>query len=296
MFMSADVEKKLRTMRKVVESMGISEDLRGYAWERPPVEPINDVRISVSDINGFCPTRRDVFLKYVLKEKPQINQYMLKGLAYHRLIRDTFVSLKKAIYSGLSSGEELVDEFFNDTEIPEKVCKKLGIDVKECLKLYRYLVLQISARVDEILSKYPDADEENIAGLALPPFVERKVDGSLVGLSKHLSVDVFTPHIVLDFKSGYGRREHMLALAGYALAIEADDETDVNYGFLVYIRVDKNVHFRHVGLVVGDELRREFIEVRDEIAELVDSGIDPGKPNQCPKFCSYYGVCNEDRG
>jgi len=45
--------------------------------------------------------------------------------------------------------------------------------------------------------------------------------------------------------------------------------------------------------VVGDELRREFIEVRDEIAELVDSGIDPGKPNQCPKFCSYYGVCNE---
>ena len=150
--------------------------------------------------------------------------------------------------------------------------------------------------MDEILSKYPDADEENIAGLALPPFVERKVDGSLVGLSKHLSVDVFTPHIVLDFKSGYGRREHMLALAGYALAIEADDETDVNYGFLVYIRVDKNVHFRHVGLVVGDELRREFIEVRDEIAELVESGIDPRKSNQCPKFCSYYGVCNEDRG
>lgn len=296
MFMSADVEKKLRAMRKVVESMGISEDLRGYAWEKPPVEPINDVRISVSDINGFCSTRRNVFVKYVLKEKPSVNQYMLKGLAYHNLIRDTLVSLKKAIYSGITSGEELVDEFFSNAEIPKKVCKKFDVNVKECLRLYRFLVLQISARVDEILSKYPDADEENIVGLALPHFVERKVDGSLVGLSKHLSVDVFTPHTVLDFKSGYSREEHMLALAGYALAIEADDETDVNYGFLFYIKVDKNVHIKDVGFVVSDELRRKFIEVRDEMAELVDSGIDPGKPSQCPKFCSYYGVCNEDCG
>ena len=296
MLMSADIEKRLRTMRKVIESMGISEDLRGYAWDKPPVEPINDVRVSVSDINGICPTRRDAFVKYVLKEKPVLNQYMLRGLAYHKVIRDTLVSIKKAIYSGISSGEELVDVFFNNAEIPESVCKKFGIDTKECLKLYKFLILQIAARVDEALSKYPDADEENIMSLALPPFVEKKVDGSLVGLSKYLSVDVFAPNTVLDFKSGYSRNEHMLALTGYALAIEADDGVDVNYGFLVYIKVDKNVHFRHVGFAVSDELRREFIEVRDEIAELVDSGIDPGKPSQCPKFCSYYGVCNEDCG
>ena len=293
MFMFAEVERKLRMMRKVFESMEISEDLRGYSWDKPPVEPINDVRLSISDINGFCPTRRDAFVKYVLREKPRMNQHMVRGLAYHKVIRDTLVALKKAVYSGITSGEELVELFFSNNEIPEKISKNLGVDLKECLKLYRFLVLQISARVDEVLSKYPDSDDENIVGLALPPFVEKRVDGSLVGLSKHLSVDVFTPHAVLDFKSGYSKEEHMLGLAGYALAIEADEEIDVNYGFLIYIRVDKNVHFRPAGFVVGDELRREFIEVRDEIAELVDSGIDPGKPNQCPKFCSYYGVCNE---
>ncbi|RLI77788.1 type I-A CRISPR-associated protein Cas4/Csa1 [Archaeoglobales archaeon] len=296
MFLYGDIEKRVRALRRGLEVNQISGELRGYSWERPPIEPINDVKISVSDINGICPTKRDVYVKYILKEKPKLNQYMLRGLAYHKVIRDTIASLKKAVYHGCDTGERIVEEFFFNTTIPEKICKRLGVDLEcsDCFKLYRYIVLQVSAKVDEILSKYPDIDVENIVGLALPPFVERKIDGSLVGLSKFLSLDVYTPHsIVMDFKSGYERDEHLLSLTGYALALEADDEVDVNFGFLIYIRINKNVHFNVKGFVVSDELRREFLEMRDEIAELVDSGIDPGKPTECPKYCSYYGVCNE---
>ena len=236
-------------------------------------------------------------MKYILKEKPKLNQYMLRGLAYHKVIRDTIASLKKAMYHGYNTGERIVEEFFFNTTIPEKVCKRLGVDLEcsDCFKLYKYIVLQVSAKVDEILSKYPNVDVEDIIGLALPPFVERKIDGSLVGLSKYLSLDVYTPYsIIMDFKSGYERSEHFLSLTGYALALEADDEVDVNFGFLIYIKINKNVYFNVKGFVVSDEVRREFLEVRDEIAELVDSGIDPGKPSKCPKYCSYYGVCNED--
>jgi len=294
MLITSDMEKRIRALRKLLETNGISEDLRGYAWESPPVEPINDVKISVSDLNGLCPTKRDAYVKYVLKEKPQLNQYMLKGMAYHKVIRETLVSLKKAIYSGCDTGEQIVEKFFSDTRIPERICGKLGVEASEYIKLYRYIVLQISAKVDEVLSKYPDADDENIVGHAIPPFVERKIDGSPVGLSRYLSLDVFTPYsVIMDFKSGYERNEHMLSLTGYALALEADNEADVNFGFLIYIRVDKNVHFRQKGFLVGDELRREFLEVRDEIAEIVDSGIDPGRPVECPEYCFYFGVCNE---
>ncbi len=282
-------------MRKLVENTGISEDLRGYAWDRPPVEPINDVRISVSDINGFCPTRRDVFVKYVLKERPEVNHHMLRGLAFHRVIRDTLVSIKKAIYQGVTSGEEIIETFFS-RDLPQKICKELGIEQGECsklVKLHRYLVIQAAARVDEIVSKHPNVDGEEIVGLALPPFIERKIDGSLVGLSKHLSVDVFAPQVVVDFKSGSERDSHLTSLTGYAIALEADDETDVNFGFLIYIAVDERINLRQRGFVVSDELRREFIEVRDEIAEIIESGTDPGKPPECPRFCSYYSVCNE---
>ena len=288
-----DFEKRIRVMRKVIESTGISEELRGYSWEKPPVEPINDVRISVSDLNSFCSTRRNVFLKYVMKEKVEPNKYMLRGLAYHRVIRETIVSLKKAIYSGCDSGEEIIDKYFSSTTIPDRICRELKIADKECRKLYRYIVLQVASRVDAVLSRY-DADAENIVGLVLPPFVERIVDGSFIGLSR-LSVDIFTPYnAIMDFKSGYGKDEHQLSLTGYALALEADEEMDVNYGFLVYVRVDKNVRFKVREFVITDELRREFIEVRDEIAEIIDSGIDPGKPPECSKYCSYYVICNED--
>lgn len=263
MFMLSEIEKKLRVMRRAVESTGISEDLRGYTWDRPPVEPINDVKIAVSDINEFCPTKRDVFVKYVPKEKPQVNRYMLRGLAYHRIIRETIFSIKKAIYQGFNSGEEIIEMFFND-KIPQDVCNELGIKQNDCPKLYRYIVIQTAAKVDEVVSKYPNAEAEEIAGLALPQFVERRVDGSLVGLSKFLSVDVFTPQIVIDFKSGSERESHPLSLAGYALALEADDEVDVNFGFLTYITVGERVNLNQKGFVISDELRREFIEVRDE--------------------------------
>jgi len=294
MFLHSGLERTLRALRKIVENSGISEELRGYSWDRPPVEPLNDVKISLSDINGFCSTRRDVYVKYILGEKVKPNKYMLRGLAYHKVIRETISSLKKAIYSGCDDGRTIIEEFFTSDKIPKRICEELGVESGEAIKLYKYLVLQIAARVDEVLSKFHELDVENIVALAIPPFTERRIDGSAVGLSPNLSVDIFTPYAtVMDFKSGCERSEHPLSLAGYALALEAESEADVNFGFLIYIKVDKNVRLQQKGFVISDELRREFIEARDEISELIDSGTDPGKPAECPRNCVYYGVCNE---
>jgi len=287
-----EIEKKVRVLRRNLKNPGISEELRGYAWDTPPVEPINDVKISVSDLNGFCPSRRDIYLKYVLGEKPKVNVYMLRGLAYHRVIRDTIALIKKAVYNGCETGEEIIEKFYR-SELPEKVCSELGIEdekIREnCFRLYRMLVIQAAARIDDVSSKYSG----DLAELAFPSFIERKVNGSPVGLSSNLSLDVFTPYsVIMDFKSGVERYEHRLSLTGYALAVEAEDEADVDFGVLVYLRFGKGVKFLQKEFVFSDELRREFLEVRDEIAEIVDSGVDPGKPVECPKFCSFYEVCN----
>lgn len=293
MLTALEIERRLKVMRKNLETQGISEELRGYSWERPPVEPINDVRISVSDINGFCPTKRDVYLKYVLREKPEVNEYMLSGLAYHRIIRESLREAKRIVYSENATGSMIIDSMYNDLSIPERISRKFGANAEKCTKLYRYLIIQIAARVDEVVSKFPDADAETIVCMAIPPFVERRIDGSLVGLSENLSVDMFTPfNTVMDFKSGVEKEMHSVALAGYALALESDD-VDVNFGFLVYIRFGNSLHFRLRGVFIGDELRRSFIEVRDEIAELIESGEDPGMADSCPKACAYYGVCHE---
>ncbi|MDK2782089.1 MAG: CRISPR-associated protein Csa1 [Archaeoglobi archaeon] len=293
---SSEIERKLKVMRKGIENCGISEELRGYSWDGPPVEPLNDIKISISDINGFCPTRRDVYLKYVLRERAEPNHYMLSGLAYHKIIRDTLGELKKFLYSKEPSGSSIVEKFYSDTSISEKISKKFGASLDNCTMLYRYIIIQTAAKVDDVLSKFPDADADTVVSMVLPPFVERKVDGSLVGLSENLSLDLLTPfNTIMDFKSGVEREGHKLGLAGYALALESSESIEVNFGFLVYIRFGKCLHFKLRNVLIGDELRRSFIEIRDEIADLLDSGRDPGIPDSCPKFCAYYGVCHETR-
>ncbi len=297
MFFALGIDKKIRVLRRSLIENEISDDLRGYSWEKPPVEPINSVKIAVSDINGFCPTKRHIYLKYVLGEKPKTNPFMLKGLACHKVIKETVGLIKKGIYSGISSGKEIIEFYFNDKKILEKISKETNVELGLLDKLYKFIVIQFSAKVDEVTSKHPNIDIDNIVGLAFPPLIERRIDGRLVGLSKNLSLDVFTPYgVIMDFKTGKERYEHNLALAGYALALEADEETDVNFGMITYLRLDDRVSFSSNEFVISDEIRREFLEIRDEIAEMIDAGLDPGKPENCPNSCAYYEVCHEGCG
>ena len=85
---------------------------------------------------------------------------------------------------------------------------------------------------------------------------------------------------------------HPYTAAGYALAVEAEEGVEVNFGFIIYLRMEGRVpriRFRY--FLVGDELRREFLEMRDEAYEIVSSGRDPGMPAKCPNYCPYYPVC-----
>jgi len=293
-----EVEKRIRIMRKELEKFGISDELRGYNWDSPPVEPIEyGIKLSVSDFCGICQTMRDIYLKYVEGLKPKPNAYMLSGLAYHEVIKEALYQIKRLIYQRPVNGSEIIEELFS-SDIPDAICDRLNVNssIREnCRKFFKYIVIQCSSQIDRILAKYPYADADCIVGKALPPIVERKVDGSLIGLSENLSVDFFIPYnAIADLKSGEIRDQNTIALAGYALALESDEMTDVNFGFIIYLRFKNGfVNFKLRHILIGDELRRRFLELRDEMIELVDSGKDPGKPDSCPKNCCFYGVCNE---
>ena len=133
--------------------------------------------------------------------------------------------------------------------------------------------------------------------MAIPPVIERKVDGSLIGLSRELSVDIYTPYnAVADLKTGEVRSFHPYTVAGYALALEAEDNIPINYGIITYVKVFQGIpRFRIKCFVVGNELRREFLEIRDEAYTLLDVGRDPGMPPKCPRYCPYYSVCTGEK-
>ena len=150
--------------------------------------------------------------------------------------------------------------------------------------------------MEEVLAKQPYIGPDALVAAALPVTVEQKLDGSLLGLSSHLSADafVFNEPMLVDLE--FGRKEpfHRLATTGYALVLESLHEYPVNVGCLVYVQfrrgrvlVERDFH------LIDDELRQRFVEARDEKARLVEEEIDPGRASECRASCPYHGWCHE---
>lgn len=310
-----DLDRRFRLLRKEFEVRGVSEELRGWSFDSPPVEPPSrSVLFGVSELAGrYCQSMRDIYLRRVLNVRPPLNIKMARGIVLHVVNRESISVVKRLLFSGeVRSGSELVEDLLPLTRDvvdgaiseAETHLAKLSDDVKDQLRVeasafFRFLAVQAAARVDQAISKYPHSDVDSIVSVAVPPVVERKVDGSLVGLSRELSADIYTPfNAIADLKTGEFREFHPYAATGYALAIEAEEGTPVDFGFIIYVRIEPSrlvPSFRLRYFVIGDELRREFLELRDEAYEVVSVGRDPGKPPKCPDYCPYCAVCVREK-
>lgn len=85
------------------------------------------------------------------------------------------------------------------------------------------------------------------------------------------------------------------ALAGYAMAIEADWGVPIDYGIHVQITVNSTVEYKATAYPLGDSARTKFLELRDEAIDIVIAGRDPGVAPDCPKTCPFYHICHADR-
>ncbi|MEM0172095.1 MAG: type I-A CRISPR-associated protein Cas4/Csa1 [Thermoproteota archaeon] len=310
----ADLNKRFKLLRTEFQSLGISEELRGWSWQSPPVEPPSrSLFFGVGDLAArYCKTLRDIYLKRVENIKPPPNLKMFEGIVYHGVATDAVTRVKSILFDkGMISGASIIEELMPDVA---NTCERLTWDAlntvgrleekdvaavkRKAVSFYKFLLVQAASQVDLILTKFPHIDIDSLVNQAVPPIVERKIDGSLIGLSKELSADVYTPtYAVADLKTGEVRDFHPYAPTGYALAIEADEETAVNFGMIIYVRLSTQrpvptIHTKC--FLISDELRREFLEIRDEAFEIVSNARDPGRPAVCPDYCPYYAVCTSE--
>jgi CRISPR-associated protein Csa1 len=255
---------------------------------------------------------RDIYIRRILNIRPPPSIKMARGIVLHAINREALSAVKRFLFSGgVKSGSEIVENLISLTKDivdktiteAENVLGKLSEEIKNQLRteasaFFRFLTIQAAARIDQAISKYPHSDVDSIISVAVPPVIERKVDGSLVGLSRELSVDIYTPfNAVADLKTGEVRGFHPYAATGYTLAMEAEEGIAVDFGFIIYIQIEASrlvPTFRLRYFVISDELRREFLELRDEAYEVLSVGKDPGKPSKCPEYCPYYDVCERE--
>ncbi|WP_418791975.1 type I-A CRISPR-associated protein Cas4/Csa1 [Phosphitispora sp. TUW77] len=306
MYFLTEEEKKrlLKGFLPKSREIGVADELRGWNWAQPPLEPMYDCSLALYEVaGGYCPTGRDVFMRRVEHIKTVPNQAMIQGSILHELMVNIIVEAKKLIYiKGVVNYKEICQNLLQIPPVIEKKWEKtLSPDELNEIRtkaeiLKDFETSRIIARIQEILIKQPYIGEDSLVSLAIPVVVEQKLDGTFLGLSSHLSADAFTfsEPMMLDLKFGEKRDFHRLTTTGYAMVMEAIYEFPVNIGCIVYAEfknerliISKDIH------IIDDELRQWFIETRDEKMRMVYEEIDPGVANKCYESCPYYENCHE---
>jgi len=280
--------KTLRRLYWAAKQDPVDEDLRGWCWDKPPIKPRAYLGLGVSEVSSkYCPTRRDVWLRRVAKVKPKLTDQLCIGRVVHEIIHRVFSEARKMLilgYPGWSVYEEL------STKIPD-ILRGLNINGDGwATDFYKTLLLTVASEAEEA-----QAVNGSIPAIGWIPWItECKVDGTYIGLSSSLSVDALTEGgVIVEIKYGKPMDFHKLSLAGYSLALEANLEIPFDYGILVYINGRlygrPRIHVKPV--YISNELRRWFLDERDEIIDMILSEEEPPKPTTCPVNCPFKEVC-----
>jgi CRISPR-associated protein Csa1 len=301
-FSNEDNEKLTRFLLPKSREMQISEDLRGWNWSQPPLEPIYDLQLSVSDIaSQYCPNGRDLFLKKVQGLKVPPNKSMLAGSFFHGILCDFIVKAKKLVYlygkdlkSVLQNLEASTQEIYEDQLRKIGPLESLSDLIEKAKILLAFEIRSFAFRFQEVLTRQPHLGTDALVFRVLPVVVEQRIDGSRLGLSRYLSCDAFYAFepIIIDLKFGSKKEFHALGSTGYALVFESLFGFPVNICCIVYVsfsnnelKIEKDFH------LISDELRMAFIEERDHRMRMVYEEIDPGLPDNCYEFCQFQTVC-----
>jgi len=261
----------------------IDESLRGWNWDRPPVKPRAYLGLSVSEVATYCPTRRDVWLRRVAKVSPEGNEMLKLGSTLHDILHLTIEYVRKYVINEVSpwlAYSDVVEAVMKSVNIPESLNEWAA-------NLVKYVTLQLLAEASW-------SAVGNGINPWLPWISEVKVDGSLLGLSKNLRIDALTGgNVVIDFKLAKPCENHRVAIAAYATALEANLEIPVDYGVVIYINGVGKVPKVYVeSIYVSSDLRKEFLDARDEVIDLILTEREPPKASSCSTACPFKNSCS----
>jgi len=307
MYFLAEAERQLlqRRLMPQVRRSGIVEELRGWNWDEPPLSPVYETRLAIYEVaNQYCETGRDLYLRRCAGLRPRPNPAMEEGRYLHSALSQLFLGAKTLIYR---YGVEALPALENDLAAPPAAefdrpphlsPAELEETRAKAEALWRFERDRICARVRDACSRHQRLSADAVIALALPVFVDLRLDGTLLGLSSSLAAEAFaiSEGIVFDVKFGPKEPFDRLANAGYALVMESVQQTPVNFGCSVYVSFGRQgPHIQRDLYVIDEELRQRFIEARDERARMVETELDPGLPAHCPETCPFLAVCHGDR-
>ncbi|MCH4816219.1 MAG: type I-A CRISPR-associated protein Cas4/Csa1 [Candidatus Micrarchaeia archaeon] len=281
--MRSQIVRQLRRLHSYRASDPIEEELRGWNYHMPPVKPRRYLGLSMSDVAyRYCETKRDVYLRKVLKVQGEQRTPLLLGQAIHEIVKSVSNEIVKLLSSGYKPWN-ILEILFRNNKIAKSICPQQFI--KYCEEVYKAYAL-------DLLSDFSDSTS------FIPVINEFKVDGTPLGLSSRLSVDaIMQLSLVVEMKVGSVQEFHKLALAGYGMALESALELPIDFGALIYVNgiTTTSPEFKIEVFYVSSDLRKEFLDARDEVIDMVSQEKDPGMPVSCSPSCPFLSYCNNKR-
>ena len=271
----------------------IEEQLRGWNWDKPPIKPRAYYGLTMADVTSrYCPTRRDVWLRRVKGIKPRGDS---RPLAIGRAIHAVFHAAHTLFLEAATRTSDPGEVYDYTIQHGRRRLRELGVDIDSepwAWRLYRRLALALAGTMAVYTAWHPGSrGYEQMMWIT-----EQHVDGTPIGLSKNLRVDAYNGSVLVEIKYGKPNTGHQLALAGYALALEANHETPVDYGLILYINGVPETHpsITIEPRYISNALRRLFLDQRDEVIDMIMSETEPPRPprQSCPETCPFYTICH----
>lgn len=293
MYFLSDMEQKL-LLNKLLPSArkaGVSEDLRGWSWNKSPMLPFYDKeKIPMYLVcSKYCPVSRDVFLSAVTGKRGKINYEVSLGLGLHGTVKD--------VLSAFLGGD--TDPSFETwwTKNYHYISNPGWAEPMkpQSKQVWEYTLANCRSALFNKSAEQPYASPRDTMATAIPFLINHKISGALLGLSGILGVDCYDylRSIVFDVKVANERKDwYRLYPTGYALVLESVYEIPVDVGGIVYItfKNDKLIVEREL-FTITDDLRQWWIEERDAKLEIVGQKKDPGVPANCYDKCIYHDEC-----
>lgn len=270
---------------------GVAEELRGWRWNEAPLAPLYDAALTLDEVAGqICPTGRDVYLRHVLQVEPSACAARSPEAVARETVTAVVVAAKQQIYEHGPLAPQRI------RLLPPRLpggATEPGTPLATLL--WQFERQRIAARAEALLARQPGMSADALAAAALPFTAGRYLDGRYLGLATHIPVDAvgFPEPVVFSLRYGERQPWHRLAPAGHALLLEGLHEAPVNLAGVVYLDVaDGQIRVERDLFLIDDELRQNFIDIRDERARLVEGEIDPGLPDECPDSCPVLAYCH----
>jgi len=185
-FLSGVDQKKL--VDKILtssRSVGVSEELRGWNWNKPPLKPMYEDRIPMYSVcSKYCPTSRDVFLDRVMRAPSKPGENVILGVALHRAVSTTITSFQdgtKPTFDAWYAAALRVHHVpVRQPRLAPEPERRHGV----CLPQVRLVELLRGSRVHMPYSVQEDAPrhmsgEQGKLDLLLPVHLELKLEGQI---------------------------------------------------------------------------------------------------------------------